>query len=108
MTVKVASSLFNSDADVKYYFQTTIAMAFAQFRVQSTRRLGFLSQSVLAKNSSSVLCRSWLQRAGYASVAGLNRSDIQARVLDVMKTFEKVDPAKVCFFFDLKQHLKIW
>ncbi|KAF8728480.1 Cytochrome P450, partial [Rhizoctonia solani] len=31
----------------------------------------------------------------YAAAAGLSKDDIQVRVLDVLKTFEKVDPAKL-------------
>lgn len=35
----------------------------------------------------------------YAASAGLSKSDIEARVVDVLKTFEKVDPSKVrCFY----------
>jgi hypothetical protein len=35
------------------------------------------------------------QRAGYAEAAGLSKENIQSRVLEVMKSFEKVDPSKV-------------
>lgn len=38
----------------------------------------------------------FLQRANFAAASGLSKEDIQTRVLDVMKSFEKVDPAKVC------------
>lgn len=33
----------------------------------------------------------------YAASAGLSKSDIEARIVDVLKTFEKVEPAKVRF-----------
>ena len=33
----------------------------------------------------------------YAASAGLSKSDIESRIADVLKTFEKVDPAKVRF-----------
>lgn len=36
-------------------------------------------------------------RANFAAAAGLSKDEIQSRVLDVLKGFEKVDPAKVCF-----------
>ncbi|EJD03565.1 acyl carrier protein [Fomitiporia mediterranea MF3/22] len=36
-----------------------------------------------------------LQRAAYSAAAALSRSDIQARIFDVVKSFEKVDPSKV-------------
>jgi hypothetical protein len=38
-------------------------------------------------------------RAPYSAAAGLSRDAIQTRVLDVVKSFEKVDPAKVVFLF---------
>lgn len=34
----------------------------------------------------------------YAASAGLSKSDIETRVVDVLKTFEKVDPSKVRSF----------
>ena len=34
-------------------------------------------------------------RAAYSAAAGLNKEDIQTRVLDVLKGFEKVDQSKV-------------
>lgn len=34
----------------------------------------------------------------YAASAGLSKSDIESRILDVLKTFEKVDPSKVRFW----------
>ena len=33
----------------------------------------------------------------YAASAGLSKSDIESRIVDVLKTFEKVDPSKVRF-----------
>lgn len=38
-----------------------------------------------------------VSRAGFSSAAGLSRDVIQSRVLEVLKGFEKVDPAKVNF-----------
>jgi NADH dehydrogenase (ubiquinone) 1 alpha/beta subcomplex 1, acyl-carrier protein len=34
-------------------------------------------------------------RAGFSSPAGLTKDDIQKRVIDVLKGFEKVNPSKV-------------
>lgn len=31
----------------------------------------------------------------YAASSGLSKSDIESRIVDVLKTFEKVDPSKV-------------
>ena len=36
-----------------------------------------------------------LQKAAYSAAAGLSKEQISTRVLDVLKGFEKVDPAKV-------------
>ncbi|OSX67442.1 hypothetical protein POSPLADRAFT_1037995 [Postia placenta MAD-698-R-SB12] len=36
-----------------------------------------------------------LQYAAYSASAGLSKGDITARVIDVLKGFEKVDPAKL-------------
>ena len=38
---------------------------------------------------------------GYAASSGLSKDDISNRVMDVMKTFEKVDGGKVGLFSDL-------
>jgi len=34
-------------------------------------------------------------RAGFSAAAGLTKDDIQKRVIDVLKDFEKVNPSKV-------------
>jgi NADH dehydrogenase (ubiquinone) 1 alpha/beta subcomplex 1 len=38
-------------------------------------------------------------RAAFSAAAGLSQDEIQTRVLDVVKGFEKVDPAKVSYRF---------
>ena len=38
---------------------------------------------------------SLLQRASFSAAAGLPKEQIQSRVLEVLKGFEKVDPSKV-------------
>jgi NADH dehydrogenase (ubiquinone) 1 alpha/beta subcomplex 1, acyl-carrier protein len=40
-----------------------------------------------------------LQRAQYATGAGLSKETIQTRVLEVLKGFEKVDQAKVRYSY---------
>jgi len=45
------------------------------------------------------------QRAGYAATAGPSKENIQNRVLEVMKSFEKVDPAKVANASRFKEDL---
>ncbi|KAF8168017.1 acyl carrier protein-like protein [Crassisporium funariophilum] len=41
------------------------------------------------------LHRRFVPRAAYSAAAGLSRDVIQTRVLDVLKGYEKVDPAKL-------------
>ena len=43
-------------------------------------------------------------RAPYSAAAGLSRDTIQTRILEVLKGFEKVDPAKVVSLF--KSHAR--
>lgn len=42
-----------------------------------------------------------LRIARYSAAAGLDHGQIEARVLDVLKSFEKVDPSKVGAFLAL-------
>lgn len=49
----------------------------------------------VALASARVQTRFVLPRATYASSAGLSKDDIQKRVLDVLKDFERVDQTKV-------------
>ena len=44
---------------------------------------------------SSVQTPAALKWRAYAAASGLSQEDISARVMDVMKTFEKVDGGKV-------------
>lgn len=39
--------------------------------------------------------RTFIPRAGYASSSGLSKDAIQSRIFDVLKGYEKIDPAKV-------------
>ncbi|KAG5641068.1 hypothetical protein DXG03_006272 [Asterophora parasitica] len=45
--------------------------------------------------TASRVQRSIIQRAAFSAAAGLSRDAIQSRVLEVLKGFEKVDPAKL-------------
>ena len=44
--------------------------------------------------SKQTVCR--MHRANYSTAPGLSQNDVQTRVLDVLKGFEKIDPLKVC------------
>ena len=53
---------------------------------------------ILSAPRSSVIFRPQalsFQRAAFASASGLDSSDIQKRILDVLRSFEKVEPTKV-------------
>lgn len=50
---------------------------------------------VAAPNRTTTLVRSAFVYRSYSAAAGLSREDVQTRVLDVLKSFEKVDPSKV-------------
>jgi len=62
----------------------------------SFARLAFRNVA-LARPSIALRARQTIPsfRANYSAAAGLSRDDIQTRILDVMKGFEKVDPAKL-------------
>ncbi|KAB5592232.1 hypothetical protein CTheo_4329 [Ceratobasidium theobromae] len=50
---------------------------------------------VAAPNRTTTLVRSAFVYKSYSAAAGLSREDVQTRVLDVLKSFEKVDPSKI-------------
>ena len=62
----------------------------------SSRATAFATRTAIP--SSSLLLRKSTPAFAvrtYASGGGLSTSDIQARITDVLKSFEKVDPSKV-------------
>jgi hypothetical protein len=70
-------------------FRSAILRAAPSFRVASAP---LLRPTIVAAARPVALT---LTR-GYAASAGLSKDDISSRVLEVMKTFEKVDGGKVC------------
>ncbi|TFK77018.1 hypothetical protein BDN72DRAFT_22939 [Pluteus cervinus] len=62
-------------------------MSFIRF---ATRAVAVSRQSWVAAPARTQPCL----RARFSAAAGLSRDGIQTRVLDVLKGFEKVDPAK--------------
>jgi hypothetical protein len=70
-------------------FRSAILRAAPSFRVASAP---LLRPTIVAAARPIALT---LTR-GYAASAGLSKDDISSRVLEVMKTFEKVDGGKVC------------
>ena len=71
-------------------FRTAIAKAAPSFRVASA--------ALIRPTLSFARPALTLSARGYAASAGLSKDDISSRVLEVMKTFEKVDGGKVCLF----------
>ncbi|TDL28310.1 acyl carrier protein [Rickenella mellea] len=67
-------------------------MSFLRAALSSNLRLraGLSTQLWMARSQIS-----FQQRANFAAAAGLSKDDIQTRVLDVLKGFEKVDPSKL-------------
>ena len=52
--------------------------------------------TLIAPRSAAWARQSWaMQRAAYSASAGLSRTDIESRILDVLKSFEKVEEGKV-------------
>jgi len=68
-------------------FRTAIAKAAPSFRVASA--------PLIRPTLSFARPALTLSARGYAASAGLSKDDISSRVLEVMKTFEKVDGGKV-------------
>ena len=53
------------------------------------------ARSRISASAAAIPRRTWLpQRAAFSAAAGLTKENITTRVLDVLKGFEKVDPAK--------------
>lgn len=67
-----------------------------QFSARAAARPSILAapSSSLLKSQKVVVAPQWSQMR-FASGSSLSKDDIKARVLDVLKSFEKVDPAKV-------------
>ena len=84
-----------------YYSEMAGCPSFA--KVMSLSRL-ILRTATLSRGAwSSRLLPARPLRAPYSAAAGLSRDTIQTRILDVVKTFEKVDEAKVVSLF--KPHI---
>lgn len=73
-------------------FLRLAARSITRPRFTSSPRVVSLPHAVTALPSSRGRV---LQYAAYSAAAGLSKGEITARVLDVLKGFEKVDPTKV-------------
>ena len=61
----------------------------------ASRNLGVAARSVVTPRLALAARTQWVPRAAYSAAAGLSKEDITTRVLDVLKSFEKVDGSKV-------------
>ncbi|KZT30497.1 acyl carrier protein [Neolentinus lepideus HHB14362 ss-1] len=66
-------------------------MSFAHFALRTASRASYPRVSLTIANRWSRLP----PRANFSAAAGLSKDQIESRVLDVLKGFEKVDPAKL-------------
>ncbi|KDQ63635.1 hypothetical protein JAAARDRAFT_29661 [Jaapia argillacea MUCL 33604] len=66
-------------------------MSFARFAIRTATRATYPRLSLAVASRRSV----FPQRAAFSAAAGLSKPDIESRILDVLKGFEKVDPAKL-------------
>lgn len=71
-------------------------MSFLRVAVRSVARPHAVSAPFRSAQLANARYTFALQRASYSAAAGLSRSDIESRVLDVLKSFEKVNQTKVC------------
>ena len=83
----VPESVLN--VSVAFIVVYTVIMSFLRLAVRSVARPRFVAAAIPSTRSRI------LQSASYSAAAGLNKEQIETRVLDVLKGFEKVDPAKV-------------
>ncbi|UZJ53323.1 hypothetical protein CBS101457_002643 [Exobasidium rhododendri] len=60
-----------------------------------TGRVATTSSFRAQQSSASSIPAVYVQSRGYADASGLSHQEIQNRILEVLKSFEKVDPAKV-------------
>ena len=69
------------------------------FRIAFRGPAASFARNRVSVSATTIPRRTWLpQRAAFSASAGLTKEDITARVFDVLKGFEKVDPTKVCNF----------
>jgi len=74
----------------------TSARKMSFFRVAFRGPAASFARNRVSTSVAVIHRRTWLpQRAAFSAAAGLTKEDITTRVLDVLKGFEKVDPAKV-------------
>lgn len=65
-------------------------MSFTRFAFRSAVR-----PTLMAASAPRIQFLRYSPRAAFSAAAGLPKSEIEARILDLLKSFEKVDPAKL-------------
>lgn len=73
-------------------------MSFTRFAFRSAVR-----PTLMAASAPRIQFLRYSPRAAFSAAAGLPKSEIEARILDLLKSFEKVDPAKVCTMLESPQ-----
>ncbi|EJF67035.1 acyl carrier protein [Dichomitus squalens] len=61
----------------------------------AARNVNVATRSVVAPRLAFAARSQFVPRAAYSAAAGLSKEDITTRVLDVLKSFEKVDRSKL-------------
>ena len=61
----------------------------------AARNVNVAARSVVAPRLALAARSRFVPRAAFSAAAGLSKEEITTRVLDVLKTFEKVDGSKV-------------
>lgn len=56
----------------------------------------FVTRSITPRIQPAVRPQLWSNQRFYSAGGALSKEDVTARILDVLKSFEKVDGAKVC------------
>lgn len=74
-----------------------------QFSARTAARPSMLAAPAMMKSQKIVSAAPQWSQMRFASGSALSKDDIKARVLDVLKSFEKVDPAKVSWPFTLEE-----
>lgn len=83
-----------------YYFPSASYFVFVYaFNIMSLSRLlpRVATLSRVTRTTQTLQTR-WVPRAMYSAGGALSRETITSRILETLKGYEKVDPAKACIF----------
>jgi len=66
--------------------------------LQQQQRKVFIKPTLNLSSPSKSRIITTCQQRFYSAEGGLSRQNIEARIIDILKSFDKVDPTKVFFF----------